>query len=199
MTPAQEIELGFWRRCFVEEEGGDAEKYLARRERNFREDAKSFWDAIFTEKGLGLDLGCGLVSTLGFKGTPIVATDPLLPEYDNIFRHRFAHAIYEADSGEELNFGGEFDYVWCINVIDHTPRPERMVAEITRVLKPGGRLYFSVNFDQELQNEAHFTLWSLEKVERELVGLRQFHLLTGIKQWRPEYRKYTFSGLYERV
>jgi 2-polyprenyl-3-methyl-5-hydroxy-6-metoxy-1,4-benzoquinol methylase len=195
VTSQQQVEVGFWRRCFVDEEGGNAEKYLHRRWNDYRADAGLLWSEIEKEVGLGLDLGCGLVSTLGFKGTPIVAVDPLLFEYDKIFSYRSPWVNYRAEDGEELSSpANSFDYVWCINVIDHTPNPERMVSEIRRVLKPGGHLYFSVNYDPELQ-EAHYALWTRETVDRMLVA---FHLLTGITQWRPEYRKYTFTGLYEQ-
>ena len=196
MTPQQKVEVGFWRRCFVDEEGGDEKRYLERRERNFREDARPFWDEIFAEKGLGLDLGCGLVSTLGFKGTQIAAVDPLFGEYEKIFHApTYERVNYFTESGEALHFcAAAFDYVWNINVIDHTPDPQKMIAEILRVLRPGGHLYFSVNFDPKLQ-DAHYAVWTRKTVEEHMA---EFKLLRGVEQWRPEHGKYTFWGLYER-
>jgi len=40
---------------------------------------------------------------------------------------------------------GSYDIVACINVVDHACQPSRIVAEIARVLKPGGLLVFGVN------------------------------------------------------
>jgi 2-polyprenyl-3-methyl-5-hydroxy-6-metoxy-1,4-benzoquinol methylase len=38
-----------------------------------------------------------------------------------------------------------FDVVLCDNVVDHAESPKRIVAELTRILAPGGLLYFTVN------------------------------------------------------
>jgi len=36
-----------------------------------------------------------------------------------------------------------FDVVLCLQLLEHTPYPENVIAEITRVLKPGGILFLS--------------------------------------------------------
>ncbi len=41
-------------------------------------------------------------------------------------------------TAERLPFGdGEFDFVWIIDVLEHVDDPERVLREVTRVLKPG--------------------------------------------------------------
>lgn len=41
----------------------------------------------------------------------------------------------------ELPFGyGAFDLVGCLRVLHHTPRPPLVVAELARVVRPGGRV-----------------------------------------------------------
>lgn len=43
-------------------------------------------------------------------------------------------------NGESLDFEDEsFDVVYCHTVLHFTPNPDRMVAEIRRVLRPGGQ------------------------------------------------------------
>jgi ubiquinone/menaquinone biosynthesis C-methylase UbiE len=37
-----------------------------------------------------------------------------------------------------------FDFAVCLGVAHHTPEPERVIAELSRVLRPKGLLYFSV-------------------------------------------------------
>lgn len=53
----------------------------------------------------------------------------------------------------ELSFDSEvFDIVVSLDVIEHIPRFERAFSEISRVLKPGGTLLFSVPFRTDLEN-----------------------------------------------
>jgi SAM-dependent methyltransferase len=42
---------------------------------------------------------------------------------------------------------GAFDYVVCTEVLEHTLQPFGAIAEIHRILRPGGRLFLSVPFN----------------------------------------------------
>jgi ubiquinone/menaquinone biosynthesis C-methylase UbiE len=43
---------------------------------------------------------------------------------------------------EHLPFAdGEFDFVWIFDVLEHVESPEQVLAEVVRVLKPGGRFH----------------------------------------------------------
>jgi SAM-dependent methyltransferase len=42
---------------------------------------------------------------------------------------------------------GSFDYVVCTEVLEHTLQPFDAIAEIHRILRPGGRLFLSVPFN----------------------------------------------------
>jgi SAM-dependent methyltransferase len=42
---------------------------------------------------------------------------------------------------------GAFDYVVCTEVLEHTLDPFAAIAEIHRILRPGGRLFLSVPFN----------------------------------------------------
>ncbi len=47
--------------------------------------------------------------------------------------------------GERLPFSGEaFDLVICTQMLEYAPDPGRVIAEIYRVIRPGGRLFLSV-------------------------------------------------------
>lgn len=48
--------------------------------------------------------------------------------------------LRQADARELPFEDGAFDYVLCIDVLPHIPDPERMLAEVHRVLRPGGVL-----------------------------------------------------------
>lgn len=46
-----------------------------------------------------------------------------------------------------------FDFVLCTEVLEHVSEPERVVAEFSRVLRPGGRLLLTTPFVIELHEE----------------------------------------------
>jgi SAM-dependent methyltransferase len=49
--------------------------------------------------------------------------------------------------GQSLPFTNNlFDTIICIDVIEHVPNPQQMIAELVRVLKPGGVLILSTPF-----------------------------------------------------
>lgn len=51
---------------------------------------------------------------------------------------------YRVGDSMELPFlTGEFDLVTCTHIYEHVPDAQRMLDEILRVLKPGGRCYFA--------------------------------------------------------
>jgi SAM-dependent methyltransferase len=48
-----------------------------------------------------------------------------------------------------------FDAVLCTQVLEHVARPDAVLAELRRVLVPGGRLWVTVPFVGELHEEPH--------------------------------------------
>ena len=78
---------------------------------------------------------------------------------------RNADVIY---SGDRLPFeDGSFDTVLCNQVGEHVMHPEAFFVEIVRVLKPEGRLIFTVPFSYRIHSEPHdfhrFTKYALAK------------------------------------
>jgi SAM-dependent methyltransferase len=58
--------------------------------------------------------------------------------------------------GETLPFdAGSFETVLCVQVLEHTPHPERLVAEMARVLTPGGLLILMAPFSFRLHEQPH--------------------------------------------
>lgn len=60
-----------------------------------------------------------------------------------------------ADAGCLPLAGGCADLVFCAQVIEHVPRPDALLAECCRVLKPGGALVLSGPFWWPLHEEPH--------------------------------------------
>jgi 2-polyprenyl-3-methyl-5-hydroxy-6-metoxy-1,4-benzoquinol methylase len=111
-----------------------------------------------------LEIGCG-VGTDGrqFARHGALYTGINLDEGSSRLA-REAFAVFELPgailkmNAEELTFPDEsFDHVYSLGVIHHSPNPERIVAEMLRVLKPGGTVATmvynksSVNYYVEIQ------------------------------------------------
>lgn len=200
MSTQAQTELGFWRDLFRQK--GTPENFLAQREDDWKEFAKNLPElAEYLKNGAGkkvLEVGCGLVSPLEFceGDAEIKAIDPLVLSYNGIFDLMNDRRVrYEQMSGEALAFDGEtFDAVTCLNVLDHTPNPENMVAEIRRVLKTGGKLFFQINYDEAL-SPAHYGLWNDECVA---AALKDFKLVTSRKTENPGYNQTLYWAVYEK-
>jgi SAM-dependent methyltransferase len=93
--------------------------------------------------GRVLDIGCG-------AGSVAKAVKRERPDLEVLGCDvsRSALAVAEASPegvefrvapAEQLPFGdGEFDFVWIFDVLEHVEKPELVLREVARVLKPGG-------------------------------------------------------------
>jgi SAM-dependent methyltransferase len=106
------------------------------------------------EIGIG-PLGLGWTAAFG-QGSPddLVAIDPLpriepstgIAELDELVLRLQRRVTYVQGRAEDrLLPGGSFDLVVCDNVIDHTERPELVLAECRRLIAENGSLVFGVN------------------------------------------------------
>ncbi len=71
--------------------------------------------------------------------------------------------------GSQMPFSDdEFDCVMATEVLEHCPEPGSVLAEIYRVLKPGGQVFFTVPFLWPLHETPYdmyrYTPWSLTKL-----------------------------------
>jgi SAM-dependent methyltransferase len=91
-----------------------------------------------------LDLGCGpgvYSAALARAGASVVSTDLDAAEL-NLYGMPPECSV--VSDGRTLPFPCQaFDAVVCSNVLEHTPEPYAVLAEIERVLRPGGRAYVS--------------------------------------------------------
>lgn len=96
-----------------------------------------------------LDVGCGggfLSEELAKAGLRVTGIDPS----EGSIRAAAAHAResgltidYRTASGEALPFSdNSFDMVFCCDVLEHVASVSAVIAEITRILKHGGLLFF---------------------------------------------------------
>lgn len=182
----QTNEIAFWRELHATH--GDA--YRAYRIAEYDDKTRHFPAFVDDQRHLGLEVGCGLVSVLEDSPANVVCIDPLLTEYDRIVPIRTLSLLYLCVDGERLSevFAPEsFSWVMCVNVIDHTPHPERMLDEIHRVLIPNGRLFFEVHFDDHLGGP-HYSLWNRATVDEHLNKFELQHEFTERVQEHHQWR-----------
>jgi len=96
-----------------------------------------------------LDAGCGgglLTEAFARLGLRVTGIDPSLPSLDTARKHAQtadAQICYLAGSAVRLPFpDNHFDAVVCADVLEHIPNWTEAIAEISRVLRPGGIFLF---------------------------------------------------------
>ena len=93
---------------------------------------------LFAGEGPVLDVGCGSSRIIGALPAGSVAVDVLLRKLR--YARRFGKPLVQA-SGFALPFAdASFPCVLCSQVIEHVPKDSPILAELVRVLQPGGRL-----------------------------------------------------------
>ena len=94
-----------------------------------------------------LDVGCGggiLAEAMARRGARVTGID--LSEkalrVAQLHLHESKLDIrYEKSSVED--YAGEFDIVTCMELLEHVPQPASMAAACARLVRPGGRVFFS--------------------------------------------------------
>ena len=88
-----------------------------------------------------LVVGCGDGREAGYLARRYQAETIGVGMDDGLFNHAAAAPATLVDmDARQLDFPDEtFDLVYCFHALEHIPRPEEALAEIRRVLTPGGR------------------------------------------------------------
>jgi SAM-dependent methyltransferase len=145
--------------------------------------------SVAGKKGTGLkglrvlDLGCGmggLSVALAREGATVQPYD-YNPAYCQITRLRGRRYDLELNpvngGGEHLPFpAGHFDIIVCMDVLEHVQRPEDLMAEVGRCLKPGGLLYITA-INRFAFNDPHYHVRGVNWLPRRLAT--PFLRLTG--------------------
>lgn len=176
-TDSQKHELGFWKAQF--EQGNPEQKARNHYYRNTMEaDCNLFKDWFaghdFTGERL-VDIGSGPEGILHVIGGAKwkVAVDPLM--------QRFVEIGYDVDADKVdpwsvLPTDDDIDVAFCLNVLDHTQEPAKILSEIWRILKPGGYFLFMVDMHTQENLDCYHKL-----------ALTQEQLLDWLKDYDGEY------------
>jgi dolichyl-phosphate beta-glucosyltransferase len=115
-----------------------------------------------------LDIGCGggamLVDAAPFG--PVVGTDLSVHALAHA-RSRGLRALVRSEAAAVPLAGGTFATVLALDVSEHQAQPERLLAEIARVLVPGGRLIVTVPAFQWMWSYADDVLGHYRRYNRQ--------------------------------
>jgi 2-polyprenyl-3-methyl-5-hydroxy-6-metoxy-1,4-benzoquinol methylase len=134
-----------------------------------------------------LDAGCGygpFSEAAARRGAAVVSVD-LGPRLVALARARAGSRGVVADAGRLALRDGSFDVVISSELLEHTDAPERVIAELARVLRPGGLLALTT------PNRAW--QWPVRAASR--LGLRPFHGIERFVGWRRLERACAAAGL----
>lgn len=105
------------------------------------------------------------------------------PHIVNVDAHPYAGVAVCADAKRLPFKDGSVDAIICECMLEHVPRPEDVVKEITRVMAPGGVVYASVPFmDPYHASPDDYTRWTMSGVRSLFDGFTQRELAIG---WGP--------------
>ncbi|HVL37061.1 MAG TPA: bifunctional 2-polyprenyl-6-hydroxyphenol methylase/3-demethylubiquinol 3-O-methyltransferase UbiG [Burkholderiales bacterium] len=98
-----------------------------------------------------LDVGCGggiLAEAMAARGARVTGIDLSDKALRVAQLHLLESALpvhYEKAMAEDYAavHAGAFDVVTCMELLEHVPQPESMVAACARLVKPGGAVFFS--------------------------------------------------------
>ena len=96
-----------------------------------------------------LDLGCAggfMAEAIAKRGAAVTGIDPASEAIGAARRHASEGGFminYDVGVGEALPYeDGAFDAVVCVDVLEHVEELDKVLAEVARVLRPGGLFLF---------------------------------------------------------
>ena len=102
-----------------------------------------------TASARALDVGCGgglmaeEVARMGFDVTGVDPAEASVEVAADHARRSGLDITYRVAAGEALPFDdGQFDLVYCCDVLEHVADARSVIAESARVLRPGGVYFF---------------------------------------------------------
>lgn len=99
--------------------------------------AKTIWNWIPNSSTL-LDIGCGSSPIIG-KYKKAIGIDKNESKL-NFMREKFPESTFINAYNTSIFSDEHFDYVLCIEVLEHLKDPERTIMEISRIAKVNGRI-----------------------------------------------------------
>lgn len=143
---AQFFEIRWWQHYLC---GKDKNRYLDWK--------KNYWKALVDRLGLQvepdvsvLDAGCGPAGIFTIlPNNRVDAVDPLLDRYERDLSHfrksEYLNVRFFSETIEDFQPAQTYDYVFCLNAINHVSDLNFSLDRLTACTRPGGTLVLSVD------------------------------------------------------
>lgn len=156
----------------------------------------NFFDRYVNWQGLrALDVGCGGGFSCEFmanKGVKVSGVDQSLKcivKAQEHAKHSGLQIDYKCGVAEKLPYEDRsFDVVICVDVLEHVKDVNKVIQEISRVLKPGGFFFFDT-INRTFKSKI-VMIWLLENVLREIPR--------GIHNWQMFIKPEELINLLEQ-
>ena len=137
----------------------------------------------YVENGRALDIGCGngrfirSMNSLGWRCEGVEFSETAV----NVCRQA-GLKVFHGELNEAGFADASFDLVTARHLIEHVPDPAALVAEIARIIKPGGRVVFETPNNRSLGRKLFGKRWFANEVPRHLVLFNTASLALLVKQ-----------------
>jgi ubiquinone/menaquinone biosynthesis C-methylase UbiE len=153
-----------------------------------------------------LEVGCGIgvdsvqLARCGFDVTAVDLTEAAIEVARQSARMRGVSIDFRVGNAESLDFpDASFDAVYSFGVLHHTPDIDRAVAEVQRVLKPGGTAYVMLYHRWSLVNLVHRALrlpYESPKDRKDHCPVVYTFSRRGVKRLFAQFSKVAVSAEY---
>ena len=133
--------------------------------------------ALVPPPAMLLDVGCGTGTFLRLakmRGCEVAGTE--LSHVGAEAARAQGLRVHEGEIWEAEFSAASFDVVTCWHVIEHVSDPRRMLAEVHRILRPGGWLILATPNCEDYIFRAAYTLARLRRPRLYELGGREVHL-----------------------
>lgn len=106
-------------------------------------------DGLFAKKVVDVGCGGGLLSeAMARLGAQVSGIDMSMEALEVARLHALESGVsvdYQQTTAEDFaqHHAGQFDIVTCLEMLEHVPDPEAVIAACAKLVKPGGQIFFS--------------------------------------------------------